>query len=170
MGINGAPVVKWHAVTSSTGKKQRLIVEFAIENAQVVQRRKENEEKARVRSKEVLAARERGELPAKEKKALAKGTLMKKSREGLKNGAKGRPGPLKEKSFIKITPRTQGAKGKVDMEQRSSTHDGKKDTRKPAEASNFKPGFPLGEEGRLARRAQIIQKKRMMRRNRKGGA
>merc|ERR1711939_1233835 len=38
------------------------------------------------------------------------------------------------------------------------------------EEKKFKPGFPPGEEGRLQRREQIIQKKRMMRRKRKGGA
>lgn len=159
-----------HAVTSSTGKKQRLIVEFAIENAQVVQRRKENEEKARLRSKEVLAARERGEIPEKEKKVLAKATLMKKTREGMKKGGKGRPASTREKSFTKITPKTQDIKGKPENEKRPGKKDGKKDNKKPVEATNFKPGFPPGEEGRLARRAQIIQKKRMMRRNRKGGA
>lgn len=158
-----------HALTSSTGKKQRLIVEFAIENAQVVQRRKEKEEKARLRSKEVLAARERGEVPEKEKKVLAKGTLMKKTREGMKKGGKGRPVPTKEKSFTKVTPKVQVAQGTAETKQRSGKQDGRKGIKQPVEESKFKPGFPPGEEGRLARRAQIIQKKRMMRRNRKGG-
>jgi nucleolar protein 4 len=155
-----------HACTSSAGKKQRLIVEFAIENAQVVQRRKENEEKARNRSNEVSAARERGELPEKGKKVLPKDTLMKKTREGSKKGGKGRPVPTRVKSFVRVTPKTQAANG-------SDKSDGKKPGKKvPSEAvtSKFKPGFPPGEEGRLARRAQIIQKKRMMRRSRKGGA
>lgn len=156
-----------HGLTSSAGKKQRLIVEFAIENAQVVQRRKENEEKARIRSKEVLAARERGDLPEKGKKVLAKATVMKKTREGMKNGAKGRPPPRAEKSFTKVTPRVQGAQGKPSQESRVEKGV-KKQGPKPGDPSNFKPGFPPGEEGRLARRAQIIQKKRMYRRNRKG--
>jgi nucleolar protein 4 len=158
-----------HAVTSSTGKKQRLIVEFAIENAQVVQRRKENEEKARIRSKEVLAARERGELPEKEKKVLAKATLMKKTREGTKKAGKGRPAPGREKSFTKITPKFDDAK-KPGAERRIGKKEGQKDVKKLVEAPEFKPGFAPGEKGRLARREQIIQKKRMMRRKRKGGA
>ena len=79
-----------HAVTSAAGKKQRLIVEFAIENAQVVARRKEKEEKARTRSKEVLEAREKGEAPAKEKKVLSKDSLMKKTRVGSKGGGGGK--------------------------------------------------------------------------------
>jgi nucleolar protein 4 len=40
---------------------------------------------------------------------------------------------------------------------------------KEPEVKAFKPGFPPGEEGRLQRRAQIIQKKRQMRKKRKGG-
>ncbi|KAH8598174.1 hypothetical protein B0O99DRAFT_567542 [Bisporella sp. PMI_857] len=108
-----------HAQTGSSGKSQRLIVEFAIENAQVVQRRKEKEEKARLRSKEVIAARERGELPGKEKKALPKDTLMKRTRAGMKG---------------KIKPEATGV------------------------------------EGKLQKRAQIIQKKRQFRRNRKVGS
>ncbi|KAI1134924.1 RNA-binding domain-containing protein [Hypoxylon sp. FL0543] len=39
-----------HALESGSGKTQRLIVEFAIENAQVVTRRKDTEEKQRMRS------------------------------------------------------------------------------------------------------------------------
>jgi len=158
-----------HAVTSSAGKKQRLIVEFAIENAQVVQRRKEKEEKARVRSKEVLAARERGELPEKEKKVLKKNTVMKKTREGMKNGAKGRPVPSKGRPFVKGAQVGKGPK-KGEGRDRAWKKDPKNEGKTASDTSNFKPGFPPGEEGRLARRAQIIQKKRMMRRNRKGGS
>ena len=43
-------------------KKKRLIVEFAIENAQVVHRRQDREEKARERSKAVQQRREAGEI------------------------------------------------------------------------------------------------------------
>ncbi|PVH76853.1 RNA-binding domain-containing protein [Cadophora sp. DSE1049] len=79
-----------HAVeNTATGKKQRLIVEFAIENAQVVQRRKEKEEKARLRSKEVMELRAKGEAPEKEKKVLKKSEVMKKTRVGMK-GEEGR--------------------------------------------------------------------------------
>ena len=141
-----------HSVTSASGKKQRLIVEFAIENVQVVARRKEREEKARIRSKEVVEAREKGQAPAKSKKVLSKDVLMKKTRTG---SSKGRPAPIKGKGkvFVKgghIRTKPEGAKGKRSDE-------------KPDVAS-------AGEEGRVARRAQIIQKKRMLRRNRKQGA
>ena len=172
-----------HAMTSSTGKKQRLIVEFAIENAQVVQRRKEKEEKARLRSKEVVAARERGEAPEKEKKVLAKDVLMKKTRTGGGKFGKGKGGPngrgrdgeeeRPKKSFDKVTRNKHGVRGGVDGDRKLGGKDVKA-TKKPegkAEAGTekkFKPGFAPGEEGRLARRAQIIERKRMYRRNRKG--
>jgi nucleolar protein 4 len=157
-----------HAVENSSGKKQRLIVEFAIENAQVVQRRKEREEKARLRSKEVLEKRAAGELPEKEKKVLRKDTVMKKTRVGMK-GKKGRP-ELSSKSFEKVYPKL-GEKGKsiVSGEKVKSVKRSKGQKEEPEE-KKFKPGFPAGEEGRLQRRAQIIQKKRQMRRKRKGGA
>ncbi|TQS35474.1 hypothetical protein Golomagni_04105 [Golovinomyces magnicellulatus] len=74
-----------HAVQNNSGKTQRLIVEFAIENAQVVQRRKLNEEKARLRSQEVLKAREKGEAPEKEKKILRRDQVMAKMRKGMKD-------------------------------------------------------------------------------------
>ncbi|KAL3427924.1 RNA recognition domain-containing protein [Phlyctema vagabunda] len=163
-----------HAVENSSGKKQRLIVEFAIENAQVVSRRKEREEKARIRSKEVLELREKGEAPAKEKKVLGKNTLMKKTREGTKASGKGgrpdngRPGVAvkgKGKPFVKGS---RDKAGKPIHAPKSQQREEK--AVKGGEAgSNFKPGFAPGEEGRLARRQQIIEKKRMMRRNRKKG-
>ncbi|PMD16215.1 hypothetical protein NA56DRAFT_649593, partial [Hyaloscypha hepaticicola] len=91
-----------HALENASGKKQRLIVEFAIENAQVVQRRKEREEKARTRSQEVLAARERGGMPEKNaKKPLSKNTIMAKTRKGMK-GKKGLPEEKPKKSFDRV--------------------------------------------------------------------
>jgi nucleolar protein 4 len=159
-----------HAVTSSTGKKQRLIVEFAIENAQVVARRKEKEEEARIRSKEVLEAREKGVAPAKEKKVLTKDALMKKTRAGTKAAGKGRPAPIKGKGKVFIKGGQNGAKQEGTKRKRDDGKvEGNKKAKKTGDAPSFKPGFPPGEEGRVARRAQIIQKKRMMRRNRRQG-
>lgn len=170
-----------HALTSSTGKKQRLIVEFAIENAQVVQRRQENEEKARKRSQEVLKKREEavaaGEKPTK--KAYTKDQLMMKTRKGMKKDVKPKGKPRAEGKEWKGRP---GAfnKGKEIVKGGGAGRDGPRSTnakgqeqdRTPRVQANgdkakFKPGFAEGEEGRLARRAQIIQKKREMRRKRK---
>jgi nucleolar protein 4 len=175
-----------HALESSAGKKQRLIVEFAIENAQVVERRKEKEEKARLRSKEALEAREKGIEEGKkpEKKQLSKDQLMAKTRKGMKPAKKekgkpraegkewkGRPGAFNKGKPVekgggsgRDGPRPQNGKGKFqDRTPRKSV------VQAGDNKSKFKPGFAEGEEGRLARRAQIIQKKRQMRRARKGG-
>lgn len=65
------------------GIKKRLIVEFAIENAQVVGRRHEREAKARERSKLILEKRE-GEVRATGGKALSRDTLMARTRKGIK--------------------------------------------------------------------------------------
>merc|ERR1712098_224832 len=166
-----------HAVeNAATGKKQRLIVEFAIENAQVVQRRKEKEEKARLRSKEVMELRAKGEVPEKEKNVLRKSEVMKKTRVGMKGkpgrpgfGKKGEDGGKPQKSFERVD--VGAAKRKRDGEEEGGAgKKAKKGKGGEKEEKKFKPGFPPGEEGRLQRREQIIQKKRMMRRKRKGGA
>ena len=65
-------------------RKKRLIVEFAIENAQVVGRRQEREAKARERSKLIAEKRAKGELPEKQIKSSTKDQLMAKTRKGMK--------------------------------------------------------------------------------------
>ena len=65
-------------------RKKRLIVEFAIENAQVVGRRHEREAKARERSKLIAEKRAIGELPEKSPKPFTKDQLMAKTRKGTK--------------------------------------------------------------------------------------
>ena len=65
-------------------RKKRLIVEFAIENAQVVGRRHEREEKARERSKLIAEKRAKGELPEKMPNPSIKDQLMAKTRKGMK--------------------------------------------------------------------------------------
>jgi nucleolar protein 4 len=162
-----------HALENASGKKQRLIVEFAIENAQVVQRRKEREEKARVRSKEVLEARERGELPEKEgKKVLSKNTIMAKTRKGMK-GKKGRPEEGVKKSFDRVPQKVaDGGKRKRDGDDEKPKgkkfQKGAKGDKKPAGGSKSKVTEPEVDE-KQSKRAQIIQKKRMARRNRRQG-
>ncbi len=64
-------------------RKKRLIVEFAIENAQVVGRRHEREAKARERSKLIAEKRVKGELPEKPPKPFTKDQLMAKTRKGM---------------------------------------------------------------------------------------
>ncbi|ENH74621.1 Nucleolar protein 4 [Fusarium oxysporum f. sp. cubense race 1] len=45
--LMGLRYLNGHQLENEAGKKQRLVVEFAIENAQVVQRRRANEERSR---------------------------------------------------------------------------------------------------------------------------
>jgi len=149
-----------HAIENASGKKQRLIVEFAIENAQVVSRRKEREEKARIRSKEVLEAREKGEAPAGEKKVLRKDTVMAKTRKGMK-GKKGRPEPP-QKSFERVV-----TKRKLE-EEIPATAPNKKSKKAGAGAAKVEVGEAVDAE-KLAKRGSIIQKKRMLRKKRRQG-
>lgn len=64
-------------------KGKRLIVEFAIENAQVVGRRLEKEIKARERSKLISEKKERREIPSRPAKNLDRDTITKR-RNGVK--------------------------------------------------------------------------------------
>ncbi|MDI1490570.1 MAG: RNA recognition motif-containing protein [Ramalina farinacea] len=72
-------------------RKKRLVVEFAIENAQVVSRRQQNESKARERSKLVSEQREREGAPGRNKQWTAD-QLMARTRKGEKSSR-----PLKRK-------------------------------------------------------------------------
>lgn len=173
-----------HALESGSGKKQRLIVEFAIENAQVVQRRKEREEKARERSKAVVEAREKAAAEGEKigKKQLTKDQLMAKTRKGQKNK---KPAPTGEKKFEKGPHVGEKRKRDDDTETPERTRRGKRPkpfTRaKPktkaervaegkakkvkklgveVEPPKIKPGYAPGEAGRLQRRAEIQAKKK----------
>ncbi|KAK4692735.1 nucleolar protein 4, partial [Lecanoromycetidae sp. Uapishka_2] len=65
-------------------RRKRLIIEFAIENAQVIGRRQERETKARERSKLVSEKLEKGGYPENGKKTLSRDQLMAKTRKGRK--------------------------------------------------------------------------------------
>lgn len=112
-------------------KKKRLIVEFAIENSQVVGRRQEREAKARERSKVVATEREKKQGVVK--KALSKDALMAKTRKGTKR------------------------------KQIPVTGPDKAQTTTPTASGNDQA---MGHE-KLAKRQQIIGRKRMMRKSRK---
>ena len=110
-------------------KKKRLIVEFAIENAQVVIRRSERENKARERP----SASNKGGNPGIEKGANQVGKL----------------GQVREKQGTRKRKRDLVEEGDLKDQGR---HDG---------------GSAAAKDGKLARRQQIIAKKRMIRRTRK---
>lgn len=111
-------------------RKKRLIVEFAIENAQVVKRRKEVEEKSRMRSYQDAAA----------------------AADGKK---------LPDGRGTKFSAGDRGKGGKFDRKRK---RDGKEEANVEEEKSKKAPA-----DEKLAKRNQIIQKKRMARRARKSG-
>lgn len=115
-------------------RKKRLIVEFAIENAQVVMRRKESEQKARERS-----------LAVTQRMAAEDGDAGAKSSKG-KKGEK---------------PGTRKRKRGSDAVKPSKT------TTARSDKSKGEPKQPVDEK--LAKRNQIIGRKRALRKNRKGG-
>jgi nucleolar protein 4 len=123
-------------------RKKRLIVEFAIENAQVVLRRKEGEQKARARSLAVTQS-----MAENEAAAGAKGAKGGKGGKGTNwKDAKGKPGSRKRK--------------REDDASKSATS-------RPDQSNAVGSKQPADEK--LARRNQIIGRKRAMRKNRKGG-
>ncbi|KAI9795270.1 MAG: RNA recognition motif-containing protein [Candelina submexicana] len=118
-------------------KKKRLIAEFAIENAQVVLRRQDREAKARERSKTIVDRRARGDLPEKSKQSPRKETATTITVKGTK----------RKRVFD-----ASHSKNNEEDKASSTSNDGK---------------ARLIEQGKLAKRQQIIAKKRMMRRSRK---
>lgn len=108
-------------------RKKRLIVEFAIENAQVVQRRKETEEKARERR------------------------FHEKKDGDKEDGPTNRRGDKNDRN---------GKFDKNDKKRKRGGRDADEDKEK-------KPEVTPEDEDKLAKRARIIQRKRMSRRARK---
>ena len=128
-----------HPLKNEAGKTQRLIVEFAIENANVVQRRRTNEEKSRQASAKTKGGKDKDKDQQKEKE---------KEEEKKKGTEKGRAkGPKKGKGG----KAGRGAKGGK-KEEKNGDADAlqSKEARKKAEA-------------KLAMRTKIIARKRMMR-------
>ncbi|KAK4638168.1 uncharacterized protein CLAFUR5_00811 [Fulvia fulva] len=112
-------------------RKKRLIVEFAIENAQVVMRRNDSEKKARERSR-----------------AVQDGTVVKDGDTASKPSKR----PAKHEK-----PGSRKRKRAPESAQKAPESDkAKKEPKKPIDE-------------KLARRNQIIGRKRAMRKNRKGG-
>ena len=75
--------------TEFAERKKRLVVEFAIENAQVVARRQDREAKARERSKLISERRDKGEVTSPTTtKSWSKDQLMAKMRKGAKRKQK----------------------------------------------------------------------------------
>lgn len=130
-------------------RKKRLIVEFAIENVQVVMRRKDREQKAREWSEAVrkgTATKEQADAQQPGNDAAARNIDTRKRKRGPDNSSK--------------SPRAPGRK-QDGVARRQS---GKQGTGPPK--SGDLPKKPLDEK--LARRNQIIGRKRAVRQKRSG--
>lgn len=141
-------------------RKKRLIVEFAIENAQVVMRRRDNEQKARDRSRAVdqgeqsaLPLHQPGIDPDDEGVRSKKKTSLKRKRAGERNedGQKSEVNGRKPRS-----DKLPNSKGRPAKSPQNAT-DSKDSTRQKKSVDE-----------KLAKRNQIIGRKRAMRKNRKG--
>lgn len=129
-------------------RKKRLIVEFAIENAQVVKRRQELEQKSRARSQAVKQG-----LPVADEDGDGDG-------DGDENGSGKGKGKGKGKKRGEKTGLRKRKRGS-DAVQPSAATGSKSDKKTQAEAKS-------AVDEKLARRNQIIGRKRAMRARRKG--
>ncbi|MCJ1407028.1 RNA recognition motif-containing protein [Ptychographa xylographoides] len=124
-------------------RTKRLIVEFAIENAQVVARRHESEVKARERSRMTEDKRAAGELMQAPKKVLSRNETMSRTRKGAQRSGSSKrvkPGTTKDNSATTLNTRNS-------------------DTNADGLASD-----------KLAKRQQIIGRKRMSRKAKNSSA
>lgn len=137
-------------------KKKRLIVEFAIENAQVVARRKDSEEKARERSKLVAEGKAKPLESTKERKA--KFAAEAKKTEAAKKFA----GKRKRDNDKSKDERGDGKRPRRDGKPGS----GKPSSDKPeADKSDDKAAK---KDEKQAKAARIIARKRQIRRSKRG--
>ncbi|KAL4725582.1 RNA recognition motif-containing protein [Fusarium chlamydosporum] len=120
---------------NEVGKKQRLVVEFAIENAQVVQRRRANEE----RSRQLNPEHNKGAKSEAQLKTNAQHTKddRKRGRKGDKGDKGGRPG--------------RPGKPVKDM-----------DSKKPEEEGGKKPETDAEMKHRLIARTRVMRKKKAL--------
>ncbi|CAK7223503.1 RNA recognition motif-containing protein [Sporothrix bragantina] len=156
-----------HAVQNGN-KQNRLIVEFAIENANVVARRKANEERSRM-------PRPQRKQEDDNEEGGNQGDHTGRPRNGNGNGKSGKSGKLfGAKAFDK-----PGKPGRPDTFNKS-TRENKKAEKADQGGKSGKAGKDAGDaeavrpskkertDTKLAMRQQIIQRKRMMRKKKAG--
>ncbi|KAK4106713.1 RNA-binding domain-containing protein [Parathielavia hyrcaniae] len=142
--LMGLRYLNGHALKNEAGKTQRLIVEFAIENANVVQRRRQQEQKSRVpREERGAGGGGQGKWRPKEKEA---GGEFGKARERDANRGKG-----KDKGWKKDKDGKDGGKGMKARKEEAKV-----------DVPPTKQGKTKADE-KLAMRTKIIARKRMMR-------
>ncbi|KAF6830507.1 RNA recognition motif containing protein [Colletotrichum plurivorum] len=117
--LMGLRFLNGHQVENENGKKQRLIVEFAIENASVVARRKAAEKNLDRNQKNQDGKKERegaGESNPKTEELPKMASLKKKGKKGKKGNMNKGPAETKEKKEAKEDDARAGKKTGVERE------------------------------------------------------
>lgn len=170
--LNGHPIDAPSSDAEVKDKKKRVIVEFAIENAQVVKRRTEQEAKSRIYAQTAAKKRKEDE---EEKSQNPNGKFSGRP-DGKFNGKfngkpdrkfNGRPdGKFNGKPDRKPYGRPNGDRGKPSPNENMA---GQKRKRSESRGSDKREGGENPEEGnKIAKRNRVIAKKRMQRKGRKG--
>ncbi|CAK7217160.1 RNA recognition motif-containing protein [Sporothrix curviconia] len=159
-----------HAVQNGN-KQNRLIVEFAIENANVVARRKANEERSRMPRPQ--RKQEDGDEGVEGRNG---GAYAGRPRNG--NGkVGGKPGKPFGKPFEKpgkparpewFNKSTKDSKKTEKVEKAGQSGKGSKGGKDAGDAEAVRPSKKERADTKLAMRQQIIQRKRMMRKKKAG--
>ncbi|KAL6398951.1 hypothetical protein AUP68_17486 [Ilyonectria robusta] len=142
--LMGLRYLNGQQLENENGKKQRLVVEFAIENAQVVQRRKANEEKSRQGQEQ-----------------------SKNGGPTVKPDARSRDGRRESGGFSKDKGKGRDGKGRNDKGRDSKVRDGKVRDGKVRDRKGSKPvegeksGKPNDAEEDMQQR--LIARKRLVR-------
>ncbi|KAH6975929.1 hypothetical protein BKA56DRAFT_72057 [Ilyonectria sp. MPI-CAGE-AT-0026] len=137
--LMGLRYLNGQQLENENGKKQRLVVEFAIENAQVVQRRKANEEKSRQGQEQ-----------------------SKNGGPTVKPDARSRDGRRESGGFSKDKGKGRDGKGRNDKGRESKVRDGKVRDRKGGKpVGGEKSGKPSDPEEDMKQR--LIARKRLVR-------
>ncbi|KZL69253.1 rna recognition domain-containing protein [Colletotrichum incanum] len=141
--LMGLRFLNGYQLENELGKKQRLIVEFAIENASVVARRKANEKN--------LDRNRQNAQNAKDGQNAKQG-----GNEGKKTGADGKPLP----NMASLKDKKKGKKGK-----KGNLNKGKKEETeaKPEKAEKIDSKKPTGKVDREDVKPLLIARKRLMR-------
>lgn len=162
--LNGH-VVQAKAVDGEAEKKKRLVVEFAIENAQVVKRRREFQEKARNRQSD-----ENEESDQENKRGI------KRKRPDGRDGREGGRGRGGDRGRGGSRGRGEGrggrggrGEGRGDRGGRGGREDRSRPAKAPRTENNKENSGGDDEQNKLAKRNRIIARKRQQRRARKGG-
>jgi len=145
--LNGHPIDAPNSDAEVKDKKKRVIVEFAIENAQVVKRRTEQEAKSRSYA-QAAAQRRKEEGEEKSQKS-----------DGKPNGKfNGKPNGKPNGKF----------KGNKEKPSPNGNMAGQKRKRSESRGSDKREGEDSEEANKIAKRNRVIAKKRMQRKGRKG--